>query len=180
MIKIFLTGPPGSGKTTAVMKIYETLKLYGYKVGGFITLEERVGGRRVGFKILTLDTQETGVLAHVDFREGPRVGKYRVDVNTLERVGVAAIERALNNSDFIIVDEIGPMELISKKFKEAIDKVLKSDKPAILTIHYKLSTTLSKDYKTDRETILYMITHKNREGIPLVIWRELRRRIGGG
>jgi nucleoside-triphosphatase len=176
MIKIFLTGPPGSGKTTAVMKIYETLKLYGYQVGGFITQEVREAGRRIGFKIFSLDTQESDYLAHVDFKEGPRVGKYRVNLKAIENIGIKAIERALSNSDFIIVDEVGPMELASPKFKIMIKKLLDSDKPAIITIHYKISTHLSRDYKTEKENILFVINNMNREAIPFIIWRELKKR----
>ena len=58
-MRIFITGMPGVGKTTLALKIAEGLKDLGYKVGGFITKEIRKNGRRVGFKIITLDTNDS-------------------------------------------------------------------------------------------------------------------------
>ena len=174
-MKIFLTGAPGSGKTTAMLKIYETLKLYGYKIGGFITQEYREGGRRVGFKISTLDTRETGWLAHINIDKGPIIGRYRVDIESLEKIGVSALKRAIESSDIIIIDEIGPMELTSIKFKQTLEKLLETDKNAVLTVHYKISSRLYKEFKINDESMLFMITEKNREAIPLIIWREIRK-----
>lgn len=179
-MKIFLTGPPGSGKTTAVLKIYETLKLYGYRVGGFITQEHREGGRRIGFRILTLDTGETGWLAHINFKNGPKISKYYVDVDSINRIAVASLERAIRDSDIIIVDEIGPMELTSAVFRETLKKILHSNKIMILTVHHKISSRLYKEFKISGESILYMITEKNREAVPLIIWREIKRGLRHG
>ena len=47
--------------------------------------------------------------------DGPQLGKYRVRLDDLDSVGAKAVENALN-SDLIIVDEIGPMELSSRRF----------------------------------------------------------------
>ncbi len=174
MIKILLTGPPGSGKTTAVMKVYETLKLYNYSVGGFITREERKNNVRIGFNILILDTGETYTLASVYLKEGPRIGKYRVNVEALDKYGIEALKRALNRHDVIIIDEIGPMELTSKNFLPVLSEVFKSNKPTIATIHYKIASNIPKELKTDKESVLYYISEKNRDAIPLVIWRKLK------
>jgi len=178
MIKIFITGPPGVGKTTAINRLYETLKLYGYNPGGFITYELRERGTRVGFIIKSLQDNREGILAHIKFSTGPQIGKYRVDVKALEEVGVRSVIDALKNDkvDIILIDEIGPMEMTSNKFKEAVNKVLDSEKPAVLTVHYRISTNLNKLFKTNRETKLYMMTRDNREAIPFVIWRELKTR----
>lgn len=177
MIKIFITGPPGSGKTTVVTKLYENLKMYNFRVGGIITSELRENNIRVGFEIKALDTGEKAILAHINIRDGPRVGKYRVNIKGLEDIGVQAIKRALTNCDIIIVDEIGPMELKSAKFIKAVNNVLDSKIPAVLTVHYKISTNLHNHFQTRWNNILYMVTEKNREALPLLIWRALRRYI---
>jgi nucleoside-triphosphatase len=49
------------------------------------------------------------------------LGKYRVRLDDLDQIGAQAVENALN-SDLIIVDEIGPMELSSGRFVIAVEK----------------------------------------------------------
>ena len=73
-MRIFITGMPGVGKTTLALKVAERLKDLGYKVGGFITKEIRKDGRRVGFKIITLDTNEEAILAYVGEGEAKPLG----------------------------------------------------------------------------------------------------------
>jgi hypothetical protein len=59
-------------------------------------------------------------MAHIDFNKRFRVGKYGVDVENLERVGVSALRQAAEQCDLVIVDEIGKMELFSADFREAV------------------------------------------------------------
>jgi nucleoside-triphosphatase len=63
---LLLTGSPGVGKTTVLMKTINELKEAGYRVGGMISREVREGGTRVGFEILDLNSSKRGWLAHVN------------------------------------------------------------------------------------------------------------------
>ena len=126
---LLLTGRPGIGKTTIVKHIAQTL---GDRAGGFYT-EEIVGpGGRKGFRIITLDGQQ-GTLAHVDVHSRSKVGRYGVDVAGFERVGVAALRRAIKSAEIVIFDEICKMELFSSQFKSTVLKSLDSRKPLIAT-----------------------------------------------
>ena len=155
-MRIFITGMPGVGKTTLALKVAERLKDLGYKVGGFITKEIRKDGRRVGFKIITLDTNEEAILAYVG--EGNvKVGKYAVFVENLDKVGVEAIKRALKEADIIIIDELGAMEFKSKTFSKVVDEVIKSNKPLLATLH---RNWINK-FKDKGE--LYYLTAENRD-----------------
>ncbi len=102
-----LTGRPGTGKTSLIK---EAVARYRSRAGGFYTEEIRSQGTRLGFKLVTLDGQEA-VLSHVGIQSPYRVGKYGVDVGSLERVGVATLRQAVKERDLIVVDEIGKMEL---------------------------------------------------------------------
>jgi len=115
---LLLVGRPGIGKTTVVKRVAEAL---GERAGGFYTEEIRGPGGRKGFRLVTLDGHEV-VMAHVTLRGGgrPRVGRYGVDVGAIERVGVAALRRAMEQDRIVIVDEIGKMELFCGPFKEAV------------------------------------------------------------
>ena len=125
-----LTGSPGTGKTTVIRQAIARSKA---KAGGFYTEEIRSGGTRLGFRIVTLDGQDA-ILAHVDNHSRYRVSKYGVDVQNLDNVGVAAINRAIDENDLIVIDEIGKMELFSPRFREAVLKAIDSGKKVLGTI----------------------------------------------
>jgi Predicted nucleotide kinase len=110
---IFVTGPPGIGKTSVLLRSVNGLKNRGYEIGGMISRDVREGGVRVGFEIMDFSTGQRGWLAHVNQPTGPKISKYRVNLTDLEAIGVSSILDAIRNADIIIVDEIGPMELFS-------------------------------------------------------------------
>lgn len=127
---ILVTGRPGVGKTTLILRVLEGLKI---DAGGFYTLELREGGRRVGFELCTLGGRK-GVLAHTAIKSPYRVGRYGVDLKSLEELGVEAITGAIRARSLIIIDEIGKMEVYSKKFREKVIEALDSSTPVLATI----------------------------------------------
>jgi nucleoside-triphosphatase len=131
MGKAFLiTGPPGCGKTTVIRKIVSQLS---YDAGGFYTQEIREGGRRVGFRLVTLDGREA-TMSHVDFPKTFRVGKYGVDLTVIDGLGVRSVQDAISQGGLVVIDEIGPMEVLSERFRAVVLEVLKSEVPLIGTI----------------------------------------------
>jgi len=125
-----LTGSPGTGKTTVIRQALTGAEI---NAGGFYTEEIRSSGTRQGFRIVTLNGQDA-VLAHVDNPSRHRVSKYGVDITNLDNVGVAAVERAIDESDLIVFDEIGKMELFSPRFREAVLKAINSGRKVLGTI----------------------------------------------
>ncbi|MEM3397681.1 MAG: NTPase [Nitrososphaerota archaeon] len=168
-----LTGPPGCGKTTAILKIKNILESSNVKVDGMYTEEIRVSGRRVGFKVTRIATGESEVMAHVDFTTSYRVGKYFVDLEILENVGVAGILNGLNFAEVVIVDEVGPMELYSSKFINAVKKILSHSIPAILTVHYRASHPIVNEVKKTVGSNLITLNEANRDRIPNDISRKV-------
>ncbi len=125
-----LTGRPGTGKTSLIKQVAAQMK---GKAGGFYTEEIRTRGIREGFRLITLDGEET-ILAHVSFHSPYRVSKYGVDSKTLEQVGVPALRRAAQQCDLVIIDEIGKMELFSTAFRESVSRIIDSGKRVLGTI----------------------------------------------
>jgi nucleoside-triphosphatase THEP1 len=164
-----LEGLPGIGKTTLIKNIAD--KLSDFRIRGFYTEEIREKGTRVGFRIRTFSNQE-GILAHVSFRKGPRVGKYRVDVSQFESIGVAELNQALQISELIIIDEIGKMELFSGSFKDALVRCLDSDKPVIATIMLRPNQFVDK-IKQRSDVFLVEVTLTNRDRLPDVLIKEV-------
>jgi nucleoside-triphosphatase len=61
------------------------------------------------------------------------VSKYGVDVEALESVGLPALEEA-SGARLLIVDEIGKMELLSPRFREAVLRALDAGRPVLASI----------------------------------------------
>lgn len=125
-----LTGGPGTGKTTVIK---EVLRKGGWSAGGFYTEEIRDGGTRSGFRIVTLDGDDA-VLSHVGMTSSHRVGKYGVDVGSLDAVAIPAVREAIRNREIVVIDEIGKMELLSPGFRGAVDEALGSGKRVLGTV----------------------------------------------
>ena len=159
---LLLTGHPGIGKTTIIRNVIAQV---GNKAGGFYT-EEIVGpGGRKGFRLITPDGKET-IMAHVDMRspKTPTVGRYGVDVKALERVGVAALRRAMQEKKLVIVDEIGTMELYSRAFCDAVMLAILGPTPVLGTI-MSHSHPESDVFKTLAQVTLWEVNRTTRDGL---------------
>lgn len=168
-----LTGRPGIGKTTAILRIVDFLRGRNVPVGGFVSQEIREGGVRAGFKLVDVRTGREGVLAHVNISSGPRVGKYRVNLEDLRVVAAQAILDAINNSRVIVCDEIGPMELYSREFKEAVLRAVESGKVFIGTVHYRARDRLIDYVKGMDETVIVELTLSNRDKVPKYVTDQI-------
>ena len=127
---LLLTGKPGTGKTALIKEAMSRTKV---KIGGFYTEEIRTERIRQGFRIITLDGREA-ILAHVGISSPHQVSKYGVDTDSLNRVGVSVLRQAVKESDLIVIDEIGKMELLSPQFREAVTFAINSGKRVLGTI----------------------------------------------
>lgn len=127
---LLLSGRPGTGKTFLIKEAIDRVKI---EAGGFYTQETRSAGVRQGFKIVTLDGKEA-VLAHINISSPYQVSKYKVDIDSLNEVGVSALRQALKENDLIVVDEIGKMELLSPQFREVVLQAIESGRKVLGTI----------------------------------------------
>ncbi len=166
-MKVFLTGSPGSGKSTVMLKVIERLGAEGLKVGGITTPEVRgPRGYRIAFKVVDLASGEEGTLASVDQPVGPRVGRYHVNIQDFERVALPALNYALEECDVVCIDELGTMEFFSAKFKQKVKEILESGKPVVAVVHrnyaklYEKTGTMLQVTPENREKITRLIASK--------------------
>jgi nucleoside-triphosphatase len=159
--KILLTGPPGCGKTTAIMKVVEQLSAG--RAAGFFTQEIREAGERKGFRWRRLDGAE-GVLAHVDIRSRCKVGRYGVDVAGFERFVVPVLDIDQSSAELFVIDEIGKMECFSQKFVATVRRLFDSDKAVLATVAQKGGGFIG-EVKQYHGVRLVTLTSINREEI---------------
>jgi len=151
-----LTGPPRAGKTTLIK---EAVRGFSGSAGGFYTEEIRERGDRTGFRLVTLDGRDA-ILSHISIHSPYRVGKYGVDITALEQTGVAALLEAEKHSNLVVVDEIGKMEMLSLKFREAVLQIIANNKKTLGTIllhHHAWSDAI----KARPEVNLLMLNRDN-------------------
>ena len=157
---LLLTGAPGTGKTTIIREAIAASK---GKAGGFYTQEIREGGVRKGFEIVTLDGARA-FLAHVDIRGAHRVGKYGVDMASLDKVAVPALRQSIRGCDIVVVDEIGKMELQSSVFKDAVVEALNSEKRLVGTIMLQ-PHPFADQIKRDARVQVLLVSKANRQQV---------------
>ena len=162
---LLLTGAPGVRKTSVLINTANSLKAQGVTVGGMISREAREGNVRVGFKIIDLTDDKQGWLAHVNQKSGPQVGKYRVNLQDLENIGAKAIVEAVEKCAVVAVDEIGPMELFSQRFKQAVRQALDSRKLVLAVVHEKAKDPLINEAKQREDAEIFTVTLANRDAI---------------
>lgn len=164
---ILITALPRTGKSTAIKKIVDMLGRE--KCGGFYTEEIREDGERVGFKIVTL-SEKTGILAHVNIQSEYKISRYGVDLDEFEKLCLNELKQAISNDDvkYLIIDEIGPMQLFSEEYKELLYKLLNTSKTVLGTIFYSQHDWLDR-FKREPNIKLIEITFENRDVLPLEI-----------
>jgi len=156
-----LTGRPGVGKTTCLRRVLDLLQV---PTGGFVTDELRERGNRVGFGLVTLDGRRA-TLAHVSIAGPPRVGRYGVNLDALDRLGVPAIREAVRDGHVVVIDEIGKMEMASSAFRQAVEEALESPAAVLGTI-LAGSHPWGDRVKGHPAVRLIEVTAANRETLP--------------
>jgi nucleoside-triphosphatase len=160
---LLLTGHPQSGKTTVIRKIIAEL---GARAGGFYTEEIFGPGGRQGFNLFTLEGQKA-LLSHKDLRGDnlPRVGRYGVNLETLEKIGIPALLNAAAAGKIVIVDEIGKMELLSPRFRDTVLQLILGPATIIGAIIYKPQPQADL-FKKLAQVSLWEVNQRNRDQLP--------------
>ena len=156
--KTLITGKPGVGKTTLVQKIIERMR--SVKMAGFCTAEIRYMGSRLGFDLQNLNG-ERRTLAHVEIDSRNRVGRYGVNTNGFEEF-LEALDLLNPDVELIVIDEIGKMELFSKRFRSLVCDALNSDKQVLASISLK-GDEFIREIKQRLDIHLLDVTHGNRD-----------------
>jgi nucleoside-triphosphatase len=172
--KIGITGLPNAGKTETLIRIVKKLEDDGYRVGGMLTKPIEKDGKQA---ILIRDwrSNKEVLFADTESNIGCRVGEYNIDTKQLDSVGTKAIEDAVHDeeTDIVIVDEVGKMEMLSERFCDVVKEALDSGKMLILTLHKKSRNSLLQDIRRRDDVRLLEVTPINKNLLPYKIEKIL-------
>ncbi len=104
-------------------------------------------------------------MAHVDIRSRNRVGRYGVDVAAIDSVGVAAIRKAIQSNEIVIVDEIGKMEIFSSEFRGVVLKAISSGRLVVATVMQQNHDWVLALKRMPQVTV-WQLTESNRNEMP--------------
>ncbi|XP_027309956.1 cancer-related nucleoside-triphosphatase [Anas acuta] len=173
---VFLTGPPGIGKTTLIQKVTQALRSSDVPIDGFYTEEVKEGGRRRGFDVVTLSGKR-GPLSRVSSdssasRREYRVGQYVVDLVSFEQLVLPVLRNVNHGSDsekkICVIDEIGKMELFSQAFIRAVRETLTDPGTVVLgTIPVPKGKPLDlvEEIRSRKDVKVFNVSKENRNNI---------------
>ena len=167
---ILLTGKPGIGKSTALSRITDMLGRR--RCAGLLAKEILKDGERIGFSSYGLKCKESVVLAHKEFHTGFFIEDFGVDPNALDKLcekEYAAAEES--QVRFMILDEIGRMQMMSQGFKRLLEKMAGSDRYLIATICLEDEIEYIREFKKREGVRLFVLDENSREDIPLKVCR---------
>ena len=174
--RIVLTGPPGCGKTTAVIRTAQGLG--DVRVAGFYTREVRKSGSRTGFDAVGLSSGQSVRLANVRSASKIRVGRYGVELTEFERLLAEEFRQPKIDADLVVIDEIGKMECHSSMFVETARELLGGPTPLLATVAQR-GTGFIREIKDRTEVELLAVTTANRDRLPEQLVERLKAELSG-
>ncbi len=168
-LKIGISGSQGVEKTETLEKIIDMLDDEGITVGGMVSDPIMENNRRVGYQVMNWQNKEKAVFAHLNLDTMLEIEGYGVNLDSLEEVGVKAIQDAAETRDVILVDEIGKMQVESEAFNQTVKRAMELNKPMILTFQKKSRNTLLQDIRRRDDVRMLELTDVNKDLLPYKI-----------
>lgn len=133
-----LTGAVHSGKTTFLRTIVAEARKSSTPVDGYLSPAAWEQGNRVGYDLLTLPEERLLPFMRTENRpDSQRVGPYYLVPETLSLA--QDIIRSASSKSFVIVDEVGPLELAGRGVWSALEESLRRPpRKLVLTIREPL------------------------------------------
>lgn len=158
---MILTGKPGIGKTTLIIKLVRSLKVKNpqWKIIGFYSEEVRKDGKRIGFDLISFD-EKRGTLARTDEyyigNKKTKFGRYYLNLDDLDKLSSNLNMKA----DLVVIDEIGKMEIISPVFQSEVLRCFQNSR--VLCTMGQFSNPFIDQILQFSNITIFTITNENR------------------
>jgi nucleoside-triphosphatase len=159
---LLLTGPPGCGKTTVLERVAGHLG--DLHLAGFLTVELREHGQRVGFEAVGLGGRHA-ILAHVRIRSHVSVGRYGLEPDRLVPLIEEELLQPPGAVDAYLIDEVGKMECHCPQFISSMRKLLDGPVPLVATVAFRGGGFIA-EVKGRPDVQVVEVTQGNRESLP--------------
>jgi nucleoside-triphosphatase THEP1 len=125
---IIIKGTKHQGKTMFAGQVVKQLVEEGYSVRGFLAPGSFKNGRRDSFDIFDIKTGKSKSLCSRDRQAGEKIGPFTFSEEG-QQFGRQLLDPAnLQQIDFVVIDEIGPLELEGRGWTPSIEKLISKGK----------------------------------------------------
>ncbi|MDB4979242.1 MAG: hypothetical protein JWM56_1428 [Candidatus Peribacteria bacterium] len=167
-MKILLTAPPATGKSTILQKV---IRAYPGEKYGIIAAEMTdEAGERTAFTSINARQQSRQFMIRTDTPTADSIGgQFTVDIPAIDEFVVPELlEATTHNGALVYIDEIGRAQAKSPLFLSAVQTILTSDANILGTIVYE-NEPWSMPFKTMADVCLIEVTTTNRNALPDII-----------
>ena len=107
---IFVTGPRGSGKSSRCAEFVSIARACGIPAGGILSIPVFDSGTKTAIELLDVGTGASRRFARRHGSDDTDVGRWKLEDGALEWAN--GVLRRAAGSEILLVDELGPMELL--------------------------------------------------------------------
>lgn len=140
---------------------------------GFSSPEVCEDGERIGFDVQD-EQKNTATLAGIGTPTNYAVGRYHVDVVSLERFIDPLFKHAAEQ--LLFIDEIGQMQLYSERVKGLVKDYIEASNDFVGTISRVYGHPFIQRLREDSDILLCTVTHENRESLQAALSEALSHR----
>tara|TARA_B100001123_G_scaffold24093_1_gene26152 strand:- start:5892 stop:6452 length:561 start_codon:yes stop_codon:yes gene_type:complete len=140
-VKVAISGQPGTGKTKTVLRIAKMVEDK-FSIGGFTTNPIVDKEEIIGYNLKNYITGEEELSASVRWDVKPKLAgrtpestPLGIRLDAVNRIATQSVAKAIEESDLILVDEVGKLVSESKEFSSILKEALKCGKPMLITMH---------------------------------------------
>jgi nucleoside-triphosphatase THEP1 len=160
-----------------MLRLLEELRGTGLKIGGVVSPPVfNDGDEKIGFQGEDILTGEQWDLGRSNGSlDGPRLGPWSFS-NEGFRLGISAIRGAINSRvDLVVLDEIGPLELIrGEGYAEILPELTSAPvEILILVLRQNLIDLIVSQYFQNNQPEVVEVTRENRQILPYELVKKI-------
>lgn len=167
---IIISGKQREGKTTFLKEIIKLLDKNKISYDGIIAEGIDVDGKRMGFQVVHLSSGKTYQLADRNLKSDLKFGRFKFDNQVFTNLN---LELKNTTANFIILDEIGPLELKGKAWADSLDYFLTQQQPMIWVVRKSILDDVIK-YWNITQAQVFDINKYNPEKVLRAIQKQLK------
>jgi nucleoside-triphosphatase THEP1 len=171
---IILSGEIQQGKTTLLSKILNSNQLDKFKIRGFLSNVQIENGERKGYNIESIaDDLKINLCSTSENTERIKYGRFYFNRDAFS-FGSDIIDKSTKaNTDLLIIDEIGPLEMSGEGWSDSISKVVKLGIPMIWVVRRNLIEKAIRKWDIELEEIIDLSKVEDAESQLLVAVKKV-------